>query len=130
MLAAVRSEIAKARAQYRQVGLFGFSMGGAIALTMAAEGLIDACAVAAPAIRLPRKAEVLIPLLSWAKFYLDAPVKEPFYLPAYDFLHSRALRTLWHLARQGRQQLPQVQCPVLAVHSQNDQTIPGRLCCL
>jgi carboxylesterase len=98
--------------------------GGAIALSMAAEGLVDACAVAAPAIRLPRKAEVLIPLLSWAKFYLDAPVKEPFYLPVYQFLHSQALRALWQLARHGRKQLPQIHCPVFAVHSQNDPTVP------
>jgi carboxylesterase len=124
MLAAARAEIAKARVQYKWVGMFGFSMGGAIALSMAAEGLLDACAVAAPAIRLPRNAEVLIPLLSWAQFYLDAPVNEPFYLPGYQFLHSRALRTLWQLARHGRKQLPQIHCPVFAVHSQNDPTVP------
>ena len=59
MLAAARQEIARAREQYTRVGMFGFSMGGAIALMMAAEGLLDACAVAAPALRLPRKAEIL-----------------------------------------------------------------------
>ncbi|MBE7385965.1 MAG: alpha/beta fold hydrolase [Leptolyngbya sp. SIO1E4] len=124
MLAAVRQEIARARERYRHVGMFGFSMGGAIALTMAAEGLLDVCAVAAPALRLPRKAEILIPLLSWASFTLAAPITEEFYLPAYEFYHSRALRTLWQLSRHAQQQLPQIHCPMLAVHSHNDLTVP------
>ena len=124
ILAAARQEIAQARQHYRHVGMFGFSMGGVIALILAAEGLLDACAVAAPALRLPRKAEILIPLLSWASFTLAAPVTESFYLPAYDFHHSRALRTLWQLARQAQQQLPNIQCPILGVHSHNDLTVP------
>lgn len=124
MLAAARQEIARAREQYSRVGMFGFSMGGAIALTMAAEGLLDACAVAAPALRLSRKAELLIPLLSWASFTLEAPPQEPFYLPVYEFHHSWALRALWQLGRHARYQLPQVQCPVLGVHSHNDLTVP------
>lgn len=124
MLTAARQEIAWARQHYRHVGMFGFSMGGAIALSMAAEGLLDACAVAAPALRLSRKAEILIPLLSWASFTLDAPPVEPFYLPVYEFHHSWALRTLWRLGRQARRQLSQIQCPMLAIHSQHDLTVP------
>lgn len=124
MLEAVRQEIAEARQRYCYVGLFGFSMGGAIALALAAEGLVDACAVAAPALRLPLLAEVLIPLLSWASFTREAPSKEPFYLPAYPFHHSKALRTLWQLSRKARQRLPQIQCPVLGLHSHGDATVP------
>ena len=97
---------------------------GAISLTMASEGLLDACAVAAPALRLPRKAEFLIPLLSWASFTMEAPSKELFYLPVYDFHHSRALRTLWQLSRYARRQLSKIQCPILAVHSHKDPTVP------
>jgi carboxylesterase len=124
MLAAMREEIARARQHYAKVGMFGFSMGGAIALIMAAEGLLDACAVAAPALRLPRKAELLIPLLGWAKFTIEAPSQEPFYWVGYEFYHSRALRTLWLLGRRARGQLHEVQCPVLAVHSRQDLTVP------
>lgn len=124
MLAAARKEIAKARERYARVGMFGFSMGGAIALAMASEGLLDACAVAAPALRLPIKAELLIPLLSWASFTLEAPVQEPFCLPVYEFHHSRALRTLWQLSRHARRRLSEIRCPVLAVHSHKDTTVP------
>ena len=76
MLSAARQEIAKARERCSHIGMFGLSMGGAISLTMAAEGLLDACAVAAPALRLPLKAEILIPLLSWASFSLQG-LKRP-----------------------------------------------------
>lgn len=124
MLAAARQEIVRAREHYAQVGMMGFSMGGAIALSMAAEGLLDACAVAAPAIRLPLKGEILIPLLSWASFTLDAPVKESFYLPIYTFHHSRALRALWQLSRHARRQLPKIQCPTLGIHSHKDPVVP------
>ncbi|NEQ42102.1 MAG: alpha/beta fold hydrolase [Leptolyngbya sp. SIOISBB] len=124
MLDAARAEIAQARQRYAKVGMFGFSMGGSIALTMAAEGLLDACAVAAPALRLPRQAEILIPLLGWASFTLAAPSQEPFYLPTYEFYHSQALRTLWQLGRDARQQLGKIRCPILGVHSHQDSTVP------
>jgi carboxylesterase len=124
MLAAARQEVTRARERYRQVGIVGFSMGGAIALCLAAEGLVDACAVVAPALRLPPRAEILIPLLSWASFNVPAPGKEPFYLPTYDFHHSWALRTLWQLRRLACQRLPQIQCPVLGIHSHNDPVVP------
>ena len=124
MLSAARQEITKARERYSRVGMFGFSMGGAIALTMASEGLLDTCAVAAPALRLPCKAEILIPLLSWASFTMEAPSQELFYLPVYEFHHSRALRTLWQLSGYARRRLPEIRCPTLAVHSHNDPTVP------
>ncbi|ABW32862.1 esterase/lipase, putative (plasmid) [Acaryochloris marina MBIC11017] len=124
MLSAARQEIARAREHYSKVGMFGFSMGGAISLTMASEGLIDACAVAAPALRLSRKAEILIPLLSWASFSIEAPPQEPFYLPVYEFYHSKALRTLWQLSGYARRRLSHIQCPVFAVHSHKDLMVP------
>jgi carboxylesterase len=86
MLAAVRADIAKARQRYARVGLLGFSMGGAIALAIAAEGLVDCCAVVAPALRLPPKAEILIPLLSWASFTLPAVPQDPFIYRAMTFI--------------------------------------------
>ena len=124
LLSAVRQEIAQAKQHHRHVGMLGFSMGGAIALIMAAEGDLDRYAVIAPALRLPRKAELLIPLLSWLPFTLDASPEEPFYLPGYSFHHSYALRTLWTIGRRARKQLAQIQCPILGIHSQNDPVVP------
>lgn len=124
LLNAARETVITARQHYRSVGMFGLSMGGAIALNMAAENHLDACAVAAAALRLPTKAEILIPLLSWANFCLPARSESRFFLPSYDFYHSKALRALWQVSRLARQHLHRIHCPVLALHSHNDKTIP------
>jgi len=125
LLIAARQEIALARQSYDRVGLMGFSMGGALALAIAAEGLVDACVAIAPALRLPLKAEILIPLLGWADFEIDARSKETFYFPKYEFHHARSLRALWRLAALARRTLPQIACPLQIIHSQQDRTIPA-----
>lgn len=124
LLSAARQEIAQAKQHYRHVSMLGFSMGGAIALLMAAEGRLDRCAVISPALRLPRNAEFLIPVLSWLPFILNAPRTDPFYLPGYNFYHSHALRTLWTVGRQAQKQLSCIRCPILGIHSQNDPVVP------
>jgi carboxylesterase len=124
LLEAARSVIAEARQRYGQVAIFGQSMGGAIALKMAAEQRVDACAVVAPALRLATNAEILIPLLSWASFTLTSNLQQDFYLPCYDFYHSKALRALWQVSQRARNSLTDITCPVYAAHSHNDTTIP------
>lgn len=124
LLEATRLVLSEARGQYKKVGIFGQSMGGAIALQMAAEHRVDACAVAAPALRLATNAEILIPLLSWAEFTLPSNLQQDFYLPCYDFYHSKALRALWQVCRRARNSLTDITCPVYAAHSHNDATIP------
>ena len=124
LLQATRQVLAEARQRYERVGIFGQSMGGAIALQMAAEQRVDVCAVTAPALRLPTNAEILIPLLSWASFSLPSNLQQDFYLPCYDFYHSRALRALWQVSCRARRGLAKIACPVYAVHSHNDTTIP------
>ncbi len=120
LLKAARTVIAEARRRYGRVAIFGQSMGGAIALQMAAEQRVDVCAVSAPALRLPTNAEILIPLLSWAGFSLPSNLQQDFYLPCYDFYHSKALRALWQVSRRARNSLTDITCPVYAAHSHND----------
>ncbi|MEO1621640.1 MAG: alpha/beta fold hydrolase, partial [Cyanobacteria bacterium J06632_3] len=124
LLDAVRTEVARARSQYDSVGIYGHSMGGAISLILASEGLVDACAVSAPAIKLPWQADVLVPLIGWMPFTLSAPTNDPFYLPSYQFHHSYAVRALLRLSQQATRQLSDITCPVLGVHTHRDQTIP------
>jgi carboxylesterase len=122
---AARQEIERARQQYDWVGVFGLSMGGAIALMMASEHRIDACAVAAPCLRLPLQAEILVPLIGWASFCVDNQIQEDFYLPCYQFYHSYAVRELWRTAREARRRLKAVTCPTLAIHTHNDEMVPS-----
>jgi carboxylesterase len=118
-----RLEIERARQQYDFVGMFGLSMGGAIALTMASEGRLDACVAAAPALLLPTTAERLIPLLGWASFFINKRRDSEFYLPCYSFYHSWALRELRRIGRHATAHLAEVSCPVKVLHSHQDSTI-------
>ncbi|MDJ0555628.1 MAG: alpha/beta fold hydrolase [Microcoleaceae cyanobacterium MO_207.B10] len=122
MFEAVRQEISRARKHYEFVGIFGHSMGGAIALTMASEGLVDACTVTAPAIKLPFRVEILTGLLGWANISLP---KNPdnFNNPNYLFDNSKAGLALQRIALHSRQYLSQITCPTLVVHSHNDPLI-------
>lgn len=122
MFEAVRQEISLARKDYDFVGIFGHSMGGAIALTMASEGLVDACTVTAPAIKLPLRVEFLTGLLGWANISIP---KNPdnFNNPNYLFENSKAGLALQRIALHSRQYLAQITCPTLVVHSHNDPLI-------
>ncbi len=122
MFEAVRQEISLARKHYDFVGIFGHSMGGAIALTMASEGLVDACTVTAPAIKLPLRNDILIGLLSWANISIPKNT-DNFYNPNYLFENSKAGLALQRIALHSRQYLSQITCPTLVVHSHNDPLI-------
>ena len=122
MFEAVRQEISQARKHYDFVGIFGHSMGGAIALTMASEGLVDACTVTAPAIKLPLRVEFLTGLLGWANISFPRNY-DNFNNPNYLFDNSKAGLALQRIALHSRQYLAQITCPTLVVHSHNDPLI-------
>jgi carboxylesterase len=126
LLAAARAEVQRAREQYDFVAVYGDSMGGAIALSLAAEGLVDACAVTAPALRLPFRGAVLARYFGWLNFSVPKKYRRQFYAPCYQFENSRAGRALWELARHARAGLERVSCPVFAAHSHRDRTINYR----
>lgn len=123
MLAAAREEVKRARDRYGWVGLYGDSMGGAIALILASEGLIDACATTAPALKLPFRGEVLCALFGWLNFSIPKRREMRFYAPCYPFENSRAGRALLKLSNQARRCLDRVTCPTFVAHSRNDRTI-------
>lgn len=127
MLDAARREIARARQHYDWVGVYGDSMGGAIALTLAAEGLVEACAVTAPAIQLPWRGEVLCAILGWLNFSIPRRPKRRFYAPCYEFENSRAGAALRQIAFRARRTLTQITCPVFVAHSHRDRTVSPRV---
>lgn len=127
MLDAARREIARARQHYDWVGLYGDSMGGAIALALAAEGLVDACAVTAPAIELPWRGEVLCAILGWLNFSVPRRLNRRIHAPCYEFENSRAGAALRQIAIRARQTLTRITCPVFVAHSHGDRTISPRV---
>ncbi|MEE3718000.1 alpha/beta fold hydrolase [Tumidithrix elongata RA019] len=129
MLVAIRQEIAIARTQYEFVGLYGQSMGGALALAIASEGLVDAVATTAPALLLPIWARVPLFLLGrWKTLYLWNPIALSSYNPSYRFSNAHASKVLQQVSEYSRDRLSQVSCPVHVAHSHRDRVIDPIVC--
>jgi carboxylesterase len=122
-LQATREEIAQARKYYKQVFIYGQSMGGIIALIMAREGLVDAVAVTAPALKLPKGVGLGMHLLGWLNVNTKITANPPFFNECYDFTNLRSVKQLYLLAMEGRKNLEKITCRVFHAHSHNDDII-------
>jgi len=123
-LDALREEIKRARQLYDKVFIYGQSMGGALALAMAAEHLVDACAVSSAALKLPPGSGLLTMLLGKINLNLNVTLnREPFENEVYSFRNSRESRQLYKLSIQARKHLNLIQCPLLVCHSHHDLII-------
>lgn len=123
-LNAIRTEIKKAREIYDHVFIYGQSMGGAISLVMAAENLVEACAVTSPAIILPKIAGVITFLLGWLNLNVSVNLEnEEIFNEVYAFRNMKDTKQLVKLAKFTRKNLFKIGCPTLVCHSHNDQLI-------
>ena len=125
LLTAARIEVTKLRSRYKKVYAYGDSMGGALSFALASEGLVDACAATAPALKLPFRGEVLSRYFGWLNVNVPKHISQRFYAPCYEFENARAGRALWEVSRYTRDRLDQVSCLVFIAHSRNDPTIPA-----
>lgn len=124
LVEASRAELECARNQYGRVFVFGQSLGGALALLMAEkEGLVDACAMTAPAIKLPLGSGLGTVLFGRVNMNLKKKTRNTFYNASYPFNNSIAGVAVQHIALQARKNLDRITCPVLVCHSHNDPTI-------
>ncbi|MHA1822079.1 MAG: alpha/beta hydrolase [Promethearchaeota archaeon] len=126
----IRNEIKRARDEfgYKKIFIYGQSMGGALALGIAGEGIVDACAVTAAAIRLPMGANISAILLGWLNFCVNKNEPEPdFFNLSYPFHNSHAVKELWKISKYGKKNLSNIKCPVYIAHSKNDETISPKI---
>ena len=101
-LEGLRNDIKIARKKYEKVFLFGQSMGGALALILAGEGLVDAVATTAPGImKIPK---IVLPLIKGIVFLfgrkqIKVVQKETFIILAMNmFLYVQLMQLLgWSL---------------------------------
>ncbi len=123
-LEATRTEIKEAYKRYDHVYIYGQSMGGVIALIMAQEKRVEACALTAPAIRLPFGAGTITTLLGWTKITTSLPLaKSEIDIESYNFESAHAGYQLLKMARIARKNLNQIECPVFEAHSKKDDVI-------
>jgi carboxylesterase len=124
MFDAVKLEIAKARQNYKNVFMYGQSMGGSITLCMAGMGLVDAISATSPAIRVRPFVRILAWLFSPFNINIKKGLRE-FDSPGYDFNNARALVELLKIASFARDNLENIAIPTFICHSHNDKTING-----
>ncbi len=120
---ACRAEIARARETYNVVNAYGQSMGGALALVMAAEGLVDAVATTAPAIKLPAGTGFLTTVFGSFDIKKRRVPNPNFFNLSYEYKSSKAAKQLLRIANHAKSMLDAISCPCLVVHSRNDKTI-------
>lgn len=138
-LNAARDAYLQIRDSHEHVSLVGFSMGGLISLTLAAEDDIDAraCAVMSPPLFMPSlMARIALPVLKWTGLarLIRTLEKVPTGLPSqveekrfvYDAWPVPALTEFHRVMKRARAALPRVQAPVLALYGALDPTAPPR----
>nr|MDO8086368.1 alpha/beta fold hydrolase [Candidatus Sigynarchaeum springense] len=128
VLEAARREVARAQERYKTVFVYGQSMGGAIALSIAGEGLVDACATTAPALKLPAGAGFIMVFTALFFNKLSFFIKKKqrsreFVNYSYSYNSSLAGAQMQRLSLHARSMLSSIACPVLVAHSHRDSTI-------
>jgi carboxylesterase len=140
-LDAVRSEYRAMRARYSWVGVIGLSMGGALAVQLAAEldGELPALGLVAPYLTIPsfvrraaRLAPVWGPMLPYVRSAdsgrsIHDPAEEA-KSRAYGIFTAAALRALMITADRASALLSRVTAPTLVIQSRDDNRITPAAC--
>lgn len=128
-LEAARGALRELRAVHERVFVVGLSMGGLVALVLAADERVDAAAVIGVPLRLRAPGVRLVPLLKRLVRFVrksggsdindpDARARHP----SYDRMPLAAIHELVRLQRRVRAALPRVQVPLLVAHGARDRT--------
>ncbi len=128
ILEATRREVARARSEYKTVFVYGQSMGGAVALAIAGEGLVDAGAATAPALKLPVGAGFIMVLAAMTfnklSLFIKKKVKHRAFVNySYSNHNNLAAAQLQRIALHARTMLGSIICPVFVAHSHLDSTV-------
>jgi carboxylesterase len=138
---AVRSEYRALRARYPWVGVIGLSMGGALAVQLAAEldGELSALSLVAPYLTIPslvRRAARLAPVWGLVMPYVRSAdsgrsIRDPAEEAksrAYGVFTAAALRALMITADRASALLSRVTAPTLVIQSREDNRITPEAC--
>lgn len=137
-LDASRAALRKLSASHSSVGLCGLSMGGALAILLAAEHPeLRALALIAPYVAMPaRLVAAAASHRLWGRFagVFEARAERSIHDPVereqnlgYGETTGRLLNELWRLGRQARGVLPDVTVPTLVIQSREDNRIRPRV---
>lgn len=120
-------ELVALRERYQTVHVVGFSMGGLIALHLAAHHQVESVTTLAAPIRLTDWRQLLVPLGKYLMPYYQSKISNPeiaAQLPEnYERMPTAAIHSLLRLAKLVRKELPRVTAPVQALQGDRDRWI-------
>lgn len=128
-LAAARALLHALRAEHAQVFIVGLSLGGLLALALAAEEEVDGIVVVGTPLRLGWSLRLLMPLLRLLRPFhrklrgsdiRDAAARQCH--PGYAVMPLASVRELQRLQRRVRGDLSRVTAPILVAHGARDAT--------
>ncbi len=111
--------------------VIGLSMGGALALHLAAHHQFAGVVTLAAALKLPLRQEIASYVLAPFKLFRHKPTGSDVHdtaakarLRNYDRYPLSAVRELMRMLRNIRAELPEVTMPILAIHARADHVVP------
>jgi len=120
------TELVDLQGRYGQVHVVGFSMGGLLALYLAAHRQVASVATLSCPVKLADWRQILVPLAQYFVKDYPARISNPelaIQLDSYDRFPLAAVHSLLRLARQVRKDLPRVTAPLLALQGDRDKWI-------
>lgn len=115
------------RRTYAHFTVAGLSMGGLMALMLAAEMPLTACVSIAAPLKTVTKLRALAPVLAPVHPMIHKRGERTGLIPEYDLGYheypTRRVRDLSILIEKCRQCLPNVRCPLLVIQSHGDRTV-------
>lgn len=123
---AAEIELADLQSRYGQVHVAGFSMGGLLALYLAAHRPVASVVTLSCPIKLADWRQILVPLARYFVKDYPARISNPelaTQLDSYDRFPMDAIHSLLRLARQVRKDLPRVTAPLMALQGDRDRWI-------
>lgn len=136
-LAASRGALRSLQNTHENVGVVGLSMGGALAVVLAASERVSAVVLLAPYMAMPAGLAALAILhLAWGRFRGPAPARSDRTILdpderkknlGYPHVTAHALHELWRLTRAANHSLRVVAVPTLIVQSRRDNRIRAEI---
>jgi carboxylesterase len=128
-LEAARAELEALRVEHHRVFAVGLSMGGLLALALAAEGRPDAIAVVGTPLRFRAPLPQLIPIAKRLRPMLPkklgSDIRDPAARarhPSYPVMPLESVHQIIRLQKMVREGLSQIRVPTLVAHGRHDST--------
>lgn len=124
---AAEAELAALQERFGQVHVVGFSMGGLIALYLAAHHQVASVTTLAAPVKLNDWRQILVPLAKYLVPYYESKIRNPEIAAQlennYERMPTSAIHSLLRLARRVRRDLSRITAPVQALQGDRDKWI-------